>query len=321
MIKILVNDGIHADGKLLLEEAAYQVETTKVPQEELATKLPEYDAIIVRSATKIRKELIDQCPNLKLIARGGVGMDNIDVDYARSKGIKVINTPKASSQSVAELVVGHLFTLARFLHRSNRDMPATGNSEFKALKKQYSKGVQLRGKTLGIIGFGRIGQAVARMAYGLGMRVLAGDLERYEVDIHLHTPEASNVSFAIQTKTVSVQKVIENSDFITIHVPSVDKPVIGITELAQMKEGVFLINTARGGTIDEDALLAALASGKVAAAALDVFENEPSPKAELLNHPQISVTPHIGASTLEAQRNIGLELADALIDFFGEETA
>lgn len=319
MIKILVNDGIHPDGKLLLEEAAYQVDTTKIPQEELAQKLPEYDAIIVRSATKIRKELIDQCPNLKLIARGGVGMDNIDVEYARSKGIKVMNTPKASSQSVAELVIGHLFTLARFLHRSNREMPETGTTEFKALKKQYSKGIQLSGKTLGIIGFGRIGQAVGRMAYGLGMRVLAGDLANYQVDIHLHKPEASNVSLAIQTKTVSVQKVIANSDFITIHVPSVDKPVIGKAELEQMKKGVFLINTARGGTIDENALLAALESGQVAAAALDVFENEPNPKAALLNHPQISVTPHIGASTLEAQRNIGLELADALIDFFGED--
>ncbi len=319
MIKILVNDGIHSDGKLLLEEAAYQVNTDKIPQEELATKLPEYDAIIVRSATKIRKELIDLCPNLKLIARGGVGLDNIDVAYAESKGIKVINTPNASSQSVAELVVGHLFTLARFLHRSNRDMPTQGNTEFKALKKQYSNGVQLSGKTLGIIGFGRIGQTVARLAYGLGMRVLAGDVHSNNVDIRLYTPEASNVSLAITARTVSVQKVIENSDFITIHVPSTDKPVIGKKEIAAMKDGVFLINTARGGAIDEAALLEALESGKVAAAALDVFANEPTPNMTLLNHKQVSVSPHIGASTLEAQRNIGLELADALIDFFGDD--
>ncbi len=319
MIKILVNDGIHPDGKMLMEEAAYQVDTTKIPQEDLAQKLPAYDAIVVRSATKVRKELIDQCPNLKLIARGGVGLDNIDVEYARSKGIKVINTPRASSQSVAELVMGHFFTLARFLHRANRQMELQGTTEFKALKKQYSKGVQLRGKTIGIVGFGRIGQEVARIAYGLGMRVLATDLFDQKVDLHLHTPEASNVSFAICTKTVPMQKVLAESDFITIHVPSTDKAVIGADELAKMKDGVFLVNTARGGTIDELALLEALKSGKVAAAGLDVFENEPSPRAELLNHPQISVTPHIGASTLEAQRNIGLELADAFIEFFGTE--
>lgn len=319
MIKILVNDGIHPDGKLLLEEAAYQVNTNKIPQEELAAKLPEYDAIIVRSATKIRKELIDLCPNLKLIARGGVGLDNIDVAYAESKGIKVINTPNASSQSVAELVVGHLFTLARFLHRANREMPTQGSTEFKALKKQYSNGVQLSGKTLGIIGFGRIGQTVARLAYGLGMRVLAGDVHSNNVDIHLYTPEASNVSLAITARTVSVQKVIENSDFITIHVPSTDQPIIGKKEIDAMKNGVFLINTARGGAIDEAALLEALDSGKVAAAALDVFVDEPTPNTALLNHQQVSISPHIGASTLEAQRNIGLELADALIDFFGDD--
>lgn len=319
MIKILVNDGIHPDGKLLLEEANYSVDDTKIPQEELPEKLPNYDAIIVRSATKVRKELIDQCPNLKIIARGGVGMDNIDVEYARSKGIKVINTPKASSQSVAELVIGHLFTLSRFLHRANRDMPSKGAAEFKSLKKQYSKGVQLRGKTLGIIGFGRIGQEVARLALGLGMRVLPTDLYDNNVSIDLNTPDVADIAFSIRLNTVPLSRVFAESDYITIHVPSSDRPVIGAEEMAQLKNGVFLVNTSRGGTIDEQVLLEALENGKVAGAALDVFTNEPTPDPSLLNHPQISVSPHIGASTLEAQRNIGLELADAFIDFFGEE--
>ncbi len=318
MIKILVNDGIHPDGKMLMEEAKYNVDINKIPQDELAQKLPSYDAIVVRSATKVRKALIDQCPNLKVIARGGVGMDNIDVEYARSKGIKVINTPKASSQAVAELVVGHLFCISRFLHRSNREMPVSGTSEFKALKKQYSKGVQLRGKTLGIIGFGRIGQEVARLALGLGMRVLAADLYDNTVNINLNTPGADNISFSIQVKTVPLSKVFAESDYITIHVPSSDKPVIGREEMSQLKDGVFLVNTSRGGTIDEDVLLEALDSGKVAGAALDVFSNEPTPRAELLHHAKISVSPHIGASTVEAQRNIGLELADAFISVFGE---
>lgn len=316
MIKILVNDGMHPDGKALMQKAGYEVDTNKIPQAELAEKLPKYDAIIVRSATKIRKELIDQCPRLKIIARGGVGMDNIDVEYARSKGIKVVNTPKASSQSVAELVIGHLFTIARFLHRANNEMPLQGTSQFKALKKQYSKGVQLRGKTLGIVGFGRIGQEVARLGLGLGMQILATDLVQNKVDLQLDTPKGSNVSLVINIETVSFDAVLAGSDFITVHVPSAGQALLGANEIAKMKDGVFLVNTARGGTIDEDALLAALATGKVAAAALDVFENEPSPKVALLNHPQISVSPHIGASTLEAQCNIGLELADAFISFF-----
>ncbi len=319
MIKILVNDGIHPDGQLLLEEAKYQVDTTKIPQEELAARLPEYDAIIVRSATKVRKELIDQCPNLKVIARGGVGMDNIDVDYARSKGIKVINTPKASSQSVAELVIGHLFTLSRFLHRANREMPQEGAENFKGLKKQYAKGVQLRGKTLGIIGFGRIGQEAARLALGMGMKVLAADLLDRTVRIDLTTPHAGDVAFSIDVQTVNVAHVLAKSDYITIHVPSSDRPVIGAEEMKQLKKGVYLVNTSRGGTIDEAALVEGLADGTIAGAALDVFENEPKPNPAILNHPQISVSPHIGASTVEAQRNIGLELADAFIEFFGVE--
>jgi D-3-phosphoglycerate dehydrogenase len=320
MIKILANDGLEADGKLLLEEAGYIVDTEHVPMDRLKEVLPEYDAVIVRSATKIRKEIIDLCPKLKMIARGGVGMDNIDVEYAQSKGIKVINTPRASSLAVAELVMAQIFTLARFLHMANREMSTIGSSKFKDLKNKYSEGSQVRGRTLGIIGFGRIGQELARVAMGVGMKVLAADMEEKDVDIHIPVPDNKNVSLTMHLKTVSLEKTFRDSDFISVHVPGGGgKALIGANEIARMKDGVFLINTSRGGVIDEKALLEALNSGKVAGAALDVFNNEPTPDAELLNHPKISATPHIGASTLEAQHYIAMELADALIEFFGEE--
>ena len=319
MIKILVNDGIHPDGKLLLEEAGYQVDTDKIAQEDLPARLPEYDAIIIRSATKVRKDLIDACPNLKAIARGGVGLDNVDVAHAKSKGIEVMNTPAASSQSVAELVFAHMFTLARSLQDANRHMPVKGDTEFNALKKSYSKGTQLRGKTLGIIGFGRIGQEVARIGVGLGMRIMPADLVIKEADIDLNIYKTDDVSLTITVQTKSFEEVLAKSDFITLHVPGGAKPLIGKEEFEKMKDGVFVFNAARGGTIDEDALLEALSSGKVAGAGLDVFVNEPKPRKELLSHPKISLTPHTGASTIEAQRNIGLELADRMIAFFGEK--
>ncbi len=319
MIKILVNDGIHPDGKLLLDEAGYQVDTDKIPQEELPHKLPEYDVIIVRSATKVRKDLIDKCPNLKIIARGGVGLDNIDVDYAKSKGIEVMNTPAASSQSVAELAFAHMFTLARSLHSANRNMPEKGGSEFKSLKKAYSKGVQLRGKNLGIIGFGRIGQETARIGVGLGMKVMPVDLVVNNADISINAfkSEDEHISLSVKLETSKMDEMLSKADFITLHVPGGKNPLIGKEQFARMKDGVIVINTARGGTIHEESLLEALENGKVAAAGLDVFENEPTPRKELLEHPNISLTPHIGASTQEAQRNIGLELADKIIGFFG----
>lgn len=318
MIKILVNDGIHPDGQLLLEEAGYQVDVTHIPQDQLAAALPEYDAVIVRSATKIRKDLIEQCPNLKVIARGGVGLDNIDVEFAQSKGIKVINTPNASSQAVAELVMGQVFTLARSLHVANREMPTRGITEFKQLKEAYSEGRQVRGRTLGIVGFGRIGQELARLALGVGMRVLAADIREQRTKISLNVHDIPHASFAIDVKTTSLERVLTESDFISIHV-SGNKPIVTSAEIAKMKDGVCLINTARGGVIEESALLDGLNSGKVAGAALDVYDNEPKPRTEILQHPHISLTPHIGASTLEAQRYIGLELADAFIEFFGTE--
>ena len=311
MVKILVNDGIEADGKLMLEKAGYQVDTTFIPQADLPSALPSYDAIVVRSATQVRKELIDLCPNLKIIARGGVGVDNIDVDYARSKGIEIITTPAASSQSVAELAMGHIFSLSRFLHRSNREM-ATG--DFKKMKSAYAEGIQLRGKTIGIVGFGRIGQEVARMALAMGMKVLPFDPYINEIDL---TINITDVQVILKLKTVSMDELLENSDFITVHTPSVSKPVISTEEISKMKKGAFVINCARGGVIDEDALLLGLESGQISGAGLDTFKGEPNPRAELLNHPRVSVSPHIGASTLEAQANIGLELGQKIIAYFG----
>jgi D-3-phosphoglycerate dehydrogenase len=320
MIKILANDGIDSDGKLLLEDAGYQIDTEKVPQEKLPEVLPNYDVITVRSATKVRKDLIDACPNLKIIARGGVGLDNIDVEYAESKGIAVINTPAASSQSVAELTFGHLFNLARFLHLSNRQMPAIGDTEFKKLKSAFANGFQLRGKTLGIIGFGRIGQETARIGIAMGMNVKPVDLLIDKATIDINVYNSDSVKMSVHVSTYPWEEVLSTSDFISLHVPfGGGKPLIGKEEIGKMKDGVCLINTARGGAIDEDALLEGLTSGKIRGAGLDVFENEPTPKRALLDHPAVSVSPHIGAATVEAQGNIGRELADKIIAYFGDD--
>lgn len=314
MKKILANDGIDAQGKQLLEKAGFTVVTEKVAQENLAIAIVEckYDALTVRSATKVRKDIIDACPNLKLIGRGGVGLDNIDVEYAKSKGIAVVNTPGASSLSVAELVFADLFSLVRFLQDSNRQMPAKGNVEFDVLKKKYAAGIELSGKTIGIIGIGRIGQAVARIALGMGMKVVAHDPFITDVKIDLEISGAGK--FSIPIKTESLDNVFAKSDFITVHVPG--GKLITKKEIDKMKKGVILVNAARGGVIDENDLLEALNSGKVAGAGLDVFEGEPKPKLELLQHSKISVTPHIGAATLEAQERIGIELSEKIIQFF-----
>lgn len=311
--KILANDGIDAAGKALLEKAGFTVVTEKVEQDNIAKEINDkgYSAITVRSASKVRKDIIDACPNLKVIARGGVGMDNIDVEYARSKGINVINTPAASSNSVAELVFAHLFSAVRFLYDSNRQMPNSGEDKFDELKKKYAKGIELRGKTIGIVGFGRIGQTVAKMGLGLGMKVLAFDpfVTEATIDIEINGNEKAA---SVNIKTVGMDKVIQNSDYITFHVPG--GKLITRHEIASMKNGVILVNTARGGVINEDDLLEALNSGKVAHAGLDVFENEPRPSIAILKHPKISLTPHIGAATNEAQERIGIELAEKLIE-------
>jgi D-3-phosphoglycerate dehydrogenase len=320
MIRILANDGISDDGKLLMEEAGYEVITKKVPQNELCDVIGNYDVLLVRSATKVTAEVITAGTNLKMIGRGGVGLDNIDVEFAESKGIIVFNTPAASSQAVAELAFGHMFNLARFMHQANRNMALNGLTTFDTLKKNYGSGIQLRGKSLGIIGFGRIGQEVARIGLALGMNVLPTDLMINEANIDINIFANEKVTMNIHVPTVPYKEVLAKSDFISLHIPfGGGKPLIGAEEISSMKKGVYLINTARGGAIDETALLAALSSGQVAGAGLDVFENEPTPKAELLEHPNISLTPHIGAATNEAQANIGLEIADRVIAFFGDQ--
>ena len=311
-MKILANDGIDPIGKKILEDAGFEVDTNHIPQAELAEKLNAYDAITVRSATKVRKELIDLCPNIKAIGRGGVGMDNIDVDYARSKGIAVVNTPAASSHSVAELVFAHLLTGVRFLHDSNRKMPVDGDVKFGALKKSYGAGVELKGKTLGVVGFGRIGRETAKIALGLGMDVVYYDL--FEGPKALTLDLSAGITVDVPVKQVELNELFTTSDFISLHVPFLDKPVIGKEEFELLKDGVGLVNASRGGVIDELELINALNSGKVAFAGLDVFENEPTPRVDLLKHPKVSLTPHIGAATNEAQERIGVELAQLLIE-------
>ncbi|WZL89032.1 D-2-hydroxyacid dehydrogenase [Salinimicrobium sp. 3283s] len=312
-MKILANDGIASGGKKQLEEAGFEVITTKVAQEQLANFLNEKEisGLIVRSATKVRKELINACPNLKIIGRAGVGMDNIDVEYARSKGVHVFNTPAASSASVAELVFAHLYGGVRFLHDSNRNMPLEGDSRFKELKKSYAGGRELRGKTLGIIGFGRIGREVAKIALGIGMKVIASDSTEGEAEITLEFYNHQEIKIPI--KTEPVEQLIMDSDFITLHVPAQKEPVLGKEEFEQMKDGVGIINASRGGVIDEVALIEALESGKVAFAGLDTFEQEPSPAIKVLMNGNVSLSPHIGAATKEAQERIGFELANEII--------
>ncbi len=317
-MKILANDGISALGKQLLEEAGYTVITDKVSQEDLASAVNEQgiEIVLVRSATTVRKEVIDACPGLKLIGRGGVGMDNIDVVYAREKGLTVINTPASSSQSVAELVMGQLFSLSRFLHDSFKNME---NGDFSTLKKNYAKGVELRGKTLGIIGFGRIGQSLASYALGVGMDVIAVDNAEKQVEIPVKVGN-QEVKITVNTHTY-LKSVIGKMDYISIHVPKQadGSSVITSAEFALMKKGVRISNAARGGVIDESDLIEALNTGIVAACALDVFENEPNPRKDLLAHPKIACTPHIGAATVEAQDRIGEELAQLIIGQFGRK--
>lgn len=311
-MKILANDGIDPIGKKILEDAGFIVDTVHIPQEELAGRLNEYDAVTVRSATKLRQPLIDLCPNIKVIGRGGVGMDNIDVDYARSKGITVVNTPAASSHSVAELVFAHLLNGVRFLYDSNRKMPVEGGSNFGGLKKAYGAGTELQGKVLGVVGFGRIGRETAKIALGLGMTVIYSDL--FEGPQSLTLNLAGGVEVNVPVEQVELAEIFKQADFISLHVPFTDKPVIGREEFALLKDGVGLVNASRGGVIDELALVEALNSGKVAFAGIDVFDNEPTPRAEVLTHPKISLTPHIGAATNEAQERIGEELAQLLIE-------
>ena len=302
MIKILVTDGMDKGAVQTLKDMGNEVTEQFFEPEELKEQVKNFNLMVVRSATKVRKEIIDsalQTGNLKLIIRGGVGVDNIDVDYAESKGIKVRNTPKASSSAVAELALGHMFSLARFIGIANATM-----RESKWNKKQY-KGIELSGKTLGLIGFGRIGRQLAKKAKALEMKIIYNDILGPAKDC----PEYS---------FVSLDKLLADSDFISLHVPAnKDKsPVIDKAEFTKMKDGVYLINCARGSVVNEAALLEALNSGKVAGAGIDVFPEEPPQNLELIRHEKVSVTPHIGASTKEAQKRIGVEIVSIIKENF-----
>lgn len=300
MAKILVADGMEKSAIDKLTAAGHEIVVKFYEPEVLGEALKDFDCVVVRSATKVRAPHIDiaKTGKLKLVIRGGVGVDNIDVKYAEDNGITVKNTPMASSASVAECAIGHMFCIARYLHIANHTM-RLGKWE----KKHY-EGIELGGKTLGVVGFGRIGREVAKRAKALGMTIQFAD-PFVEGDVE-------------DAKKLEFDQLLSTSDFITFHIPgNKDKsPVVGAAEFAKMKDGVYLVNTARGGVIDENALCDALDSGKVAAAALDVFTEEPSKNERLYTHPKISLTPHIGASTAEAQERIGEEIVDIITNFF-----
>jgi len=298
-MKIIISDGMSKEGIEILQQAGLEITNKKFTPEELINEIAEYDAILVRSATKVTKEVIDAGKNLKVIARGGVGLDNIDVNYAKEKGILVLNTPGASSISVAEMALSHLFALARYTYKSTSEMQ-TG----KWPKKEYSNGFELTGKTLGIMGLGNIGKELAKRALGLSMKVIAYDPFVNQCDLDV--------------KFVSKEELFANADIISLHIPKIkgEGYAIGKNEFLLMKNGVVLINCARGGVVSENDLLESLNNGKVAFAGIDVFENEPPTEAQkdLMNHPNVSLSPHIGGSTPEAQTRIGIEIAQKIVE-------
>lgn len=310
---VLANDGISEKGIQLLKEADITVLDARVSAEHLSNFINEnnVDVLLVRSATQVRKNLIDECPNLKIIGRGGVGMDNIDVDYAIDKGIYIINSPKASCKSVAELVFAHFFSLARFLHESNRLMPLEGETKFNTLKKSFNNATELSGKTLGVIGMGNIGLEVIKIGISLGMSIVAYNRTPKTENVKISFFDGQSLHFEI--KSVNLDEVLKKSDFISINISNAEKYFIDNEQIAMMKEGVFIANTARGGVLNEVALIDAIERGKVAGAALDVFENEPNPEIEILMNPALSLSPHIGGNTLEAQNRIAEELAEQII--------
>ena len=314
-MNILANDGISPSGLKALKEAGHNITTDFIEADKLKAYINDnkIDGVLVRSATKIRQDLMDACPTLKFVGRGGVGMDNIDVQYGRDKGLKIFNTPSASSQSVAELVMSHIFSLSRSVHASNRTMPTEGVGGFKTLKKAYGKGFEVRGKTLGILGFGRIGRSLASYALGCGMKVIATDNNTTNGVVEL---DINGNKITVDCPLMSMEDLLKKSDMVSLHIPAQTNgmAVIGEAQFNMMKPGALLINAARGGVVDEDALLTALDSGKLGGAALDVFVGEPSPRADVLAHPAISLTPQTGAATGEAQDRIGLELASQIAE-------
>ena len=301
-MRILVTDGMDATALQQLKDLGHEVVEQFYESDQLGKALRDFDVVVVRSATKVRAQHIDEAKGgkLKLVIRGGVGVENIDVDYAEKNGITVKNTPRSSSNSVAELAMAHMFSCARYISIAGHSM-----REDKWEKKSYSKGMELGGKTLGIIGFGRIGQALGRMAKGIGMEVIAEDI--------YHVP---GIEEEMGMKYVELDELLEKSDFISLHTPSLNGvKLINADTIAKMKDGVVFINTSRGDNVDEAALLAGLNSGKIRAAGLDVYSEEPPKNRDLYAHPNVSCTPHIGASTKEAQKRIGQEIVEIIQSF------
>ncbi len=314
-MKVLANDGISKSGADALAKAGIELLDAKVSQEHLTAYINEnnINVLLVRSATKVSRELIDGCPGLQIIGRGGVGMDNIDVEYAIDKGIYIINTPKASSRSVAEMVFAHFFSLARFLHESNRLMPLEGETHFSAMKKSFSKAIELEGKTLGVIGFGGIGQEVVKMGISLGMKIKVFTRNIKTETLSLNFYDGQSVSFQITTGN-DWDEFLTDTDFISINTPKSDGYILDTPQFLKMKDGVFIVNTARGGVLNEVALIDFIDNGKIAGAALDVFESEPTPELPLLMNPNLSLSPHLGGNTVDAQEKIGAELAAQIIE-------
>ncbi len=313
-MKVLANDGISKAGEQALKEAGIEILNNRVAQDHVINFINDnqVDVLLVRSATKVKQDIIDACPGLKIIGRGGIGMDNIDVEYAKNKGIKVINTPTASSKSVAELVFGHFFSLARFLHESNRLMPLEGETHFNAMKKSFSNAYELSGKTLGVIGFGSIGQEVVKMGIALGMKVKVLTRKPKTEILTLSFFDGQSLEFEV-TSTNDMDAFLQDTDFISINTPKTHEYIIDTPQFEKMKDGVYIVNTARGGVINEVTLIDFIESGKVAGAALDVFENEPNPELPLLMNPALSLSPHVGGNTVDAQEKIGIELAEQII--------
>ena len=303
-MRILASDGMEKNAVATLRAQGHEVVEQFYEPAELAEQVKNFDVLVVRSATKVRVPIIDaacETGRLKLIIRGGVGIDNIDHEHAESKGIKVMNTPRASSQSVAELALGHMLSCARFISIAGHTM-----REDKWEKKAYGKGIELGGRTLGIVGYGRIGQALGKMAKAIGMNVIAFDI--------YHVP---GIEEQLGIPYVEMDELLAKSDFISVHAPAVDGgKLINAENIAKMKDGVIIINTSRGSNVDEDALLEALNSGKGRSAGLDVFAEEPATNHALYSHPMVSCTPHIGAATKEAQTRIGAEIVDIIGKFF-----
>lgn len=310
---VLANDGISENGIQLLKKADITVLESRVSPEHLGKFINDnkVDVLLVRSATQVRQNLIDECPNLKIIGRGGIGMDNIDVEYAIDKGIYIINTPLASCKSVAELVFAHFFSLARFLHESNRLMPLEGETHFNALKKSFNNASELSGKTLGVVGMGNIGMEVIKIGISLGMKILAYNRTPKTKNAEISFFDGQSLNFEI--KSVSLNEVLENSDFISLNIAKTENYLIDTNEFAMMKDGVFIVNTARGEVMNEVAMIDAIEDGKLAGAALDVFEKEPNPEVEILMNPAMSLSPHVGGNTIDAQNRIGEELAIQII--------